>query len=480
MSREEHPHTSRSGSGPFDALLRDEALLHPLLDFARDAACLRGILLKPPDAAKPVTHMPFTLVPTPVSRALYLQALQVQTFFNTLVDRVSQDQEFLEEALSSTVEVDDFTARLFHIYKQIQREGRAPSIVLGLTRCDYMLDRGSSLKQVEINTFAAGMGEFTEPLVEVYRDVLRFAGRPKQSEQLQHELPSTGHAAAAAVAKAWELYGSHRAVVLLVVLPSDFYRFGQRCLEVELPKWNISVMRRSLDEVSASVFLDKDDRLFVEGREIAVVYFRYGYAPEHYTEQLWDVRLLLEQSRAVKCPDVGTHLAGTKKVQQVLSEAGVLERFFPQHQRVVEQIRATFTGLYSLDPGAEGDRVMDLALAAPERFVLKPQREGGGNNFFGSDIRRVLSAAGGKDRRAFILMDKIQATSTPNILVSGEHPPVVTECTCELGVAGAYVRRGSEILSNQVVGVLLRSKMAAAAEGGVSSGGGAISAPFLL
>ncbi|KAJ0055877.1 hypothetical protein NL108_014260, partial [Boleophthalmus pectinirostris] len=388
--------------------------------------------------SRQVTHMPFTLVPTPVSRALYLQALQVQTFFNTLVDRVSQDQEFLEEALSSTVEVDDFTARLFHIYKQIQREGRAPSIVLGLTRCDYMLDRGSSLKQVEINTFAAGMGEFTEPLVEVYRDVLRFAGRPKQSEQLQHELPSTGHAAAAAVAKAWELYGSHRceshlSLTCLCCLT---------CLSPVTPVVlrNISVMRRSLDEVSASVFLDKDDRLFVEGREIAVVYFRYGYAPEHYTEQLWDVRLLLEQSRAVKCPDVGTHLAGTKKVQQVLSEAGVLERFFPQHQRVVEQIRATFTGLYSLDPGAEGDRVMDLALAAPERFVLKPQREGGGNNFFGSDIRRVLSAAGGKDRRAFILMDKIQATSTPNILVSGEHPPVVTECTCELGVAGAYVR----------------------------------------
>lgn len=30
-----------------------------------------------------------------------------------------------------------------------------------------------------------------------------------------------------------------------------------------------------------------------------------------------------------------------------------------------------------------------MALDAPERFVLKPQREGGGNNLYGEDIRHV-------------------------------------------------------------------------------------------
>ena len=57
----------------------------------------------------------------------------------------------------------------------------------------------------------------------------------------------------------------------------------------------------------------------------------------------------MERSLAVKCPDVGTQLAGTKKVQQVVARPGVLEKFFPDQPNVVEQIRATFAGLYSLD-----------------------------------------------------------------------------------------------------------------------------------
>lgn len=58
---------------------------------------------------------------------------------------------------------------------------------------------------------------------------------------------------------------------------------------------------------------------------------------------------MMERSMAVKCPDISTHLAGTKKVQQELARPGVLERFFPGEPDVVDQIWATFAGLYSLD-----------------------------------------------------------------------------------------------------------------------------------
>uniref|UniRef100_A0A669FBT0 Uncharacterized protein n=1 Tax=Oreochromis niloticus TaxID=8128 RepID=A0A669FBT0_ORENI len=65
--------------------------------------------------------------------------------------------------------------------------------------------------------------------------------------------------------------------------------------------------------------------------------------PDNYTsEQSWDARLLMERCRAVKSPDISAHLAGTKKVQQVLARPGVLERFFPDQPQAVQQIRATF------------------------------------------------------------------------------------------------------------------------------------------
>ena len=45
---------------------------------------------------------------------------------------------------------------------------------------------------------------------------------------------------------------------------------------------------------------------------------------------------------------------------------------------MAERIRSTFAGLYSLDRTPEGDRAVEMALRDPEKFVLKPQREGGG------------------------------------------------------------------------------------------------------
>lgn len=37
-----------------------------------------------------------------------------------------------------------------------------------------------------------------------------------------------------------------------------------------------------------------------------------------------------------------------------------------------------------------GDKAVKMALDAPDRFVMKPQREGGGNNLYGEDIRQVI------------------------------------------------------------------------------------------
>lgn len=57
----------------------------------------------------------------------------------------------------------------------------------------------------------------------------------------------------------------------------------------------------------------------------------------------------MERSCAVKCPDIATQLAGTKKVQQELSREGMLELLLPGQPEAVARLRATFAGLYSLD-----------------------------------------------------------------------------------------------------------------------------------
>lgn len=49
----------------------------------------------------------------------------------------------------------------------------------------------------------------------------------------------------------------------------------------------------------------------------------------------------------------------------------------------------TFILLFDDFQNENGDNAICMALDDPERFVLKPQREGGGNNLYGEDIRQV-------------------------------------------------------------------------------------------
>ncbi|XP_037101869.1 glutathione synthetase-like isoform X3 [Syngnathus acus] len=463
-------------NGVRNELLMSTTLIDELAEVAKDSAFTNGILMRleiSPNSSEEVTYAPITLFPTPVPRALFLQGVAVQTHYNTLVDKISQDPDFLEEALASTITVDDFTARLFEIHRQVLKKGRLQTIVLGLNRSDYMweMENGhTSLKQIEINTFAAGAGGMASHISDVHRHILRVVGQLEDSQRIIDNNPTLGQAKA--VAKAWELYGSKRAVVMFVVEENEKNILDQRFIENELWKGNIATIRKRFEDVSESGLLDGHKRLFVDHQEVAVVYFRNGYMPQHYkSEKAWDARLMMECSLAVKCPDISTHLAGTKKVQQVLSQPGVLERFFPDQPQVVEQVRATFTGLYSLDMGAEGDKAVEMALAAPDRFVLKPQREGGGNNIYGQEICEVLGKVkNSAARMAYILMDKIQPESTPNYLLRMGKPLKISNCVSELGFFGTYVRHGKNMLMNDCVGYLMRTKSSECADSGLLSG----------
>ena len=45
---------------------------------------------------------------------------------------------------------------------------------------------------------------------------------------------------------------------------------------------------------------------------------------------------------------------------------------------------------FSFDQGAEGDAAFEKAMNDPDLYVVKPQREGGGNNVYGEEIRFLL------------------------------------------------------------------------------------------
>ncbi|XP_030388871.1 glutathione synthetase isoform X2 [Gopherus evgoodei] len=470
----------------WEDVLHNEQLIPEVAAIAVDAALLEGVLMRTkeePSSSNVVNYAPFTLLPSVVPSTIFEQAYAVQQDFNLLVDTISQNAEFLERTLASTIKVDDFTAHLFKIYKQVLKEGFAQSVFLGINRSDYMIDHGAdgtpALKQIEINTIAASFGGLTSRTTAVHRHILNVLGKSKEALKLLDNNPCKG--IALGIAKAWELYGSARAVVMVLVADTQRNIFDQRCVENELWTRNIRVIRRQFEDVFEKASLDNDRRLYMEGQEVAVVYYREGYMPENYNKQNWEARLLIERSKAVKCPDIATQLAGTKKVQQELSQPGVVERLLPSQAEAVARIRATFTGLYSLDMDEEGAKVVAMAIADPERYVLKPQREGGGNNLYGEELKQLLEKIKDSPERAsYILMDKITPRTSMNYLLRAHSPLKISECVSELGVFGVYVRQGKDIVVNKHVGHLLRTKAIEHADGGVAAGVAVLDTPYVI
>src|SRR5687768_13711441 len=81
-------------------------------------------------------------------------------------------------------------------------------------------------------------------------------------------------------------------------------------------------------------------------------------------------------------------------------------RFLPDE--MAKHTRASFTGLYSLAEGEEGvAEIVKKAIANPSNYVLKPQREGGGNNVYGEDIVELVKKLSPTELAAYILMDRI-------------------------------------------------------------------------
>ncbi|XP_071534053.1 glutathione synthetase-like isoform X2 [Panulirus ornatus] len=458
-------------------------VLTEIIPKAKDFALLHGAAMRyksnfDPDSLK---MAPFFLLPSAFPRREFDRVVKLQPLINVLMHRIAHNHEFLESSLKKTVNVDDFTARLWKIYTTVREEGVSQWVSLGLFRCDYFYSVPShSAQQVEINTIASSFAALTTRVSLMHRYILGELRKP----ELLHHLPENDALAGlcSGMISAWEVYSCPKAVILFVIEDVTYNICDQRFHEYEIRRQrpDVHVIRRNLTQISKTGHLTDDKRLMIDGNEIAVVYFRAGYEPAQYhSEAEWEARLTIERSRAIKSPSIQYQLAGTKKVQQEIARPDVLKQFLSDSE--AELVGQLFTGLYSLDLGPEGDRAVQMAMENPERFVLKPQREGGGNNVYGAEIKEVLEKIkDSAEREAYILMDRIRPPIQENYLVRPYEPVRLVEVVSELGIFGVILGTNKDIMINKFSGHMLRTKLSSVNEGGVAAGLGALDSVFLF
>jgi len=462
-----------------------EEKLTDLVEKAKDYALMHGICMRRKDQFdRDALHFaPFVLFPTSFPRDDFYRAMKLQPVLNELMHKVAHDDDFLKSSLKNTIKVDEFTKRLFDVYEKVQAQGGpTQEIDAGLFRSDYFYCcLNKRVKQVEFNTIASSFGCLTSLLVDQHKYTVQEAGYPGHLENIPDNNALSG--LASALISAWRLYNQPKSVIMFLVEDVTYNVCDQKFHEFEIRKQcpEVFVIRRTLTEMGKRGKLTDDKRLMIDGHEVAVIYMRCGYHPDQYpTELEWDARYMMEISQAVKSPSIHYHLAGTKKVQQELAKPGILEKFLGDKAQM-ESVRDIFTGLYSLDKDAIGDKNFESAMQDPEKYVLKPQREGGGNNVYGEDIKPFLQNIKDSDERcAYILMDRISPPIVKNYMVRPGMEPMLVDCISELGIFGYVIGTKNEILENKTVGHMLRTKLSHVNEGGVAAGLGALDSVYLV
>ncbi|XP_040172227.1 glutathione synthetase-like isoform X2 [Anopheles arabiensis] len=463
----------------------DDAVLQEVVEKAKDWAIMHGAAMRSKQDFNPdvLLFAPFILTPSSFPRKEFQKAVELQPLLNELIHAVAHDSQFLLATLSSTEKVDEFTRALIAIYRTVLDEGIAQTITLALLRSDYLPNFSDTIKQVEINTIASSFGGISTIMTPMHSYILSELGHREKLVNLPDNKALSG--LCDAMVEAWKLQARPSAAILFVVENVTYNICDQRFHEFYIRETypHVAVVRRTLTQIGEQGRLGPGKELLVGDVEASVVYFRAGYEPGHYFGAgEWDARLLIERSVAIKCPSIQYHLAGTKKVQQALAKPDVLRRFVGDDAPKIEAIRDIFTGLYSLDREEGGDEAVALALADPERYVLKPQREGGGNNVYGADIPAALQAMSSAERSAWILMERIFPPLSTGYMVrpNGPVPPPLVQLVSELGIFGAIIGSKDKVLYNKQIGHMLRTKLSSSNEGGVAAGSGALDSPYLI
>ena len=479
----------------------------------------------PVPIARPVGVSVF---PTPFPGKLFRHALALQEPMNELYIRVAADPEWLGKVLTELRKHDAFVAKLWSIWERVRDEGEVQKLECGVWRSDYMLHAPGAaqamedpspsesvidpskaeeaalkaeLKQVEFNTYSCAGGAHANIVADMHsylaaRRLHMSTGPPISTPALPRNKTISG--IVRAIQLAHKKYGAPvrgwRTAVLMTVQRVNSNTCDERPIEHGLWRGSppISLHRVEFsDQVLAHCRLGPDRELVYqppwesEPVEISVVYHRAGYDADEYDERGVDARLLIERSRAIKCPSILGHLAGLKKVQQALAEPDVLERFV--EPKLAGRIRSTFMRLHAMDETEDGlaGRALALEERSAEGYILKPSLDGGGHNIHGLAIPPFLRRTPEEEWANYILMEKIIPPPLSNALISYQdlyYGRVISE----LGVFGAGLWQRQEgdqppvILANTEIGWSFKTKPADVDEMSVVKGYGCFDCPRLF
>ena len=453
-----------------------------------------GLLIKSKDSNTCV-HVPTIIYPSPIVKSLFEKISFYQIAFNKIIDKLSRDQPYLEQILSPIAEKDEFVRKNLELSKKASSFEHKQNVQLGIFRNDYMVDKNKKfIYQIEYNTIAATMGLFSDGLKKFhkyfstkYPEVFaKYLNKEKINVPVEKE--DTIETFCASMVEAIKLYSKDdykNTLIVFVVQENEKNIFDQRAIENELwDKYQVKSRRLTLNEIAKQCTHDEQSNILFEGKKISLFYFRACYTEKDYIdEESWKGREMIELSTAIKCPNINTFLTTFKVFQYELSKPEILKKYLNE-DLIINDIMRFFVKLYytrDMDKEKQKELFTEI-LANPSNFVVKPQKEGGGNNYYGDKIKELIPSADGEPNEIInnsIIMEKINPPEYETVALI-EGATKVMSAVSEFSAYGVVLSDGTNIIENKSVSFLVRTKDKNSQEGGVIVGVASIDIPCFV
>ena len=475
-------------------------------------------------------HQPFALLPTfLISENEYIQLLELSKIFHKLMDGICRCPNILINCLSNAGEIDpQLTGKSLEIYKKCYGTGTninsnlcKQNYFLGFFRNDLM--RNKRLKnnwknnkewpwiQIEINSMSPSCAYLSDKINELHLYLLRkyqtsllkdiYDKYYNKIKNCQLILNKNNQGYCYGLYKACKIVeemvnvnyiqqdmnnkNGSNGVVLMVIHSTEDNICDQKAIEyLLLNKYNIKMIRHTFEYILNNYrYNSKNGYFYVNDEFISVIYFRTGYLPCHYendsgeSNSIWELRLIMEKSICIKCPNIGYHLIGNKIMQAKFLDKNLLSKFLNNDE--ISIIWKYFTKIETLSDLLNNNNkykslyftLNDVRLNNANYVLKHTQRAGGCGIYFNKDIVSFIDSIESKieskndaleddQSNAYIVMKRVKPESQ-NIIQIRENKDYKVNGDCEVGIFSVCLSNGTDknnIIINKSIGTLVRSK----------------------
>jgi glutathione synthase len=452
-----------------------------------------GIVMKNTEG-KGVIHIPSVIYPSPIVKSFFEKIEFYQIAFNKIFDKLSRDQQFLEEILTPLSESNEFIKKNLEISKKANEFPQKQKIQLNIFRNDFMVDKIKKfIYQTEFNTIAVTMGTFSDEMKRFFSFFSkkypeyfeRFLN--KNDREVPIEKADSISTFVDSIIEGIKLFNENykETLIVFVVQENEKNIFDQRSIENDLwNRFNVKSRRLTLNEIAKNCEYDENKNLKIDNKIISLFYFRSCYTEKDFVdEESWKGREMIELSTAIKVPNINSFLTTFKVFQYYLTKPDILKKFCPEELISNDIIRFFMKIYYVRDMTPEAQKELFAKITENlNDFVVKPQKEGGANNYYGEQIKSLIPEGENEpndELKNSIIMEKINPPEYETMVLKNDEL-VLQKVVSEFSVYGVILSDDAKYYLNKSVGFLVRTKDANQNEGGIMTGVAAVDIPFLI